>query len=413
MAGSESPLLADILEQHLEEFEFLWDQRRDAVHSPRYTVRELSELEDRIEAHVQGLLVGEEQAAALLRPALTGDEPGPAFVAAYVLSRRSGVDVSSEVMNAFVHAKGGGLAGLREALCHLPIDSHLTPLRQIMSGRTPVSTAVWAAAAEVLGFHGRLELKSKEVDRLLGDDEPEVRLSGWRAVAYTIPPPAETYQAGFRDEAPAVRRAALLAAAWGRQPWLVGHCRQAAGKPSAADADAAWLLAVLGRPAELGFVVSLARAAELGPQRYRALGVFGHPGVVEEVLAGMENADPKTAAAAGVAFTKITGFAVESNRRVAARPADGHEPDEFEREFLDEVRVPDVGLARSHWQKVKGEFSKGTRWCRGSDLGRGATPAVLAQLDLESRREACLRGKYEGSWQGSPASLEVYPQPRD
>ena len=153
------------------------------------------------------------------------------------------------------------------------------------------------------------------------------------------------------------------------------------------------------------------RAADLGPARYRVAGAFGHPGVVDELLTGMQGPDPLTAAAAGAAFTKVTGFDVASNLRVTVPPADGHEPDEFEKEFLEEVRLPDADKARTHWQQVKGQYAKGTRWCRGLDLSRGPAKEALAQLDLESRWEACLRGKFEGTWTGSPASLEVFPQP--
>src|SRR5438067_9661211 len=152
MAGAELPILPDILEEHLGEFEFLWDQRRDALRSPRYTPRELVELEDRIEAHVQGLLAGGEQTAALVRPGLGGDELWPAFAAAYVLSRLGG---RAAVWDAFARAQGGRLAGIRQALCYLPIEDVRTPLRQIVAGSTAAPAEVRAAAAEVLGFHGR------------------------------------------------------------------------------------------------------------------------------------------------------------------------------------------------------------------------------------------------------------------
>ena len=94
--------------------------------------------------------------------------------------------------------------------------------------------------------------------------------------------------------------------------------------------------------------MSLAKSTELGPLRYRVLGAFGHPGVVDELLAGLEKPDPLTAVAAGTAFAKITGFEATSDRRVVVPPADGHEPDNFEKEFLDQVVLPDPAKARAH-----------------------------------------------------------------
>jgi hypothetical protein len=95
---------------------------------------------------------------------------------------------------------------------------------------------------------------------------------------------------------------------------------------------------------------------------------------------------------------------------VQVLPEDGDEPDEFEREFLDEVVLPSAELARAHWKKLQAPFSKGTRWCRGFDLSRGTTKDILTQLDRESRWEACLRGKFEGTWHGSLIDLEAIPQ---
>lgn len=411
MAATNLPVLTDILEEHFEEVGFLWTQRQSAIRSPRYTLRELHELEERIEAHVQGLLVGGEQTAVMLQPGLAAEEAEPAFVAAYVLSRLDQPDVRTQVWDAFLKAKGPGLTGIAQALCHLPVDPVLPKLRQIMAGTIPVSSELKAAAAEVLGFHGRLEVKAPEMERLLKDDNPAVRETAWRAASNGIAPAPEAYQAGLRDENVSVRRAALLAAVWGKQAWLLGHCRQAAAKPSANEIDVVWLLGVLGKPAELASIQSVAKATPLGPCRFRVLGALGHPGIVDELLSGMENADPLTAVGAAAAFTKITAVKVESDRRAAVPPAGGHEPDEFEKEFLDEVKLPDAAAARAQWQKIKPQFSKGTRWCRGLDLSQGATKEVLAQLDLESRWEACLRGKFEGAWQGRPASLDAFPQP--
>jgi hypothetical protein len=116
------------------------------------------------------------------------------------------------------------------------------------------------------------------------------------------------------------------------------------------------------------------------------------------------------AAAAGAAFTKITGCDVESSRRAVVLPANGREPDEFEREFLEEVKLPDVDRAQAHWAKVKGDFTKGSRYGRGLDLSAGATDDQLGQLDLESRWEALLRARFERGGAGSPSSYARYPQ---
>jgi hypothetical protein len=220
----------------------------------------------------------------------------------------------------------------------------------------------------------------------------------------------EAYQAGLRDENLSVRRQALHAAAWRSYQSVLGHCWELTARPAPEHGAAFLLLAILAKPEHVHSILDVGQTAELGPQRFRILGAFGHPAVVELLLKGMESKDPHTALAAGAAFTKITGVDVASDRRVPLLPEDGRDVDDFENEFLDEVFLPSPELARIHWRKIEPQFRKGTRWCRGLDLSEGASRELWNQLDMESRWEAHLRGKFEGQWQGSPADLERFPQ---
>jgi len=216
------------------------------------------------------------------------------------------------------------------------------------------------------------------------------------------------YDEAMRDEDPLVRREALLAAAWTRQSWLLEYCRWLAAKPAMEDWDALWLFAVLGQPSDLDRILTIGRAESLGSKRFQIYASYGHPRVVEDLLIGIGSEDPNTAVAAGIAFTKITGADIDSQERVQLPPEDGSEPDEFEKEFLDEAFLPSLELAEKHWREVKEEFAKGVRWRRGIDLSQWAPPELPAQLDMEGRWEACLRGNYEGTWQGKPQDLERF-----
>ena len=133
---------------------------------------------------------------------------------------------------------------------------------------------------------------------------------------------------------------------------------------------------------------------------------------MDMVVAELANPDPATACAAGAAFTKMTGENIDSKTRTKLPPEDGHEPDEFEAEFLEEVRLPDPEIARRHWEKVKPRLARATRICRGYDIDQGVTPEALANLDMESRWELFLRSRFRGTWSGSPAALERFPQRR-
>jgi len=414
MAANIVKVIPDILEEHFEELEFLWGQRQEALQSPEYTLLELLELEERIEAHMQGLLVGGENTIPLIEEGLSQDDPQLAFAAAYALLRLGIESAAQKVMEAFLQAEGTQLDGVGQALCHGPIDMVMGRLQEALSS---AAAPVAASAAEALAFHKKLDPRTPRLAEFPQDENAQVRRAVWRLIMLVsthgpLPPDisSQLSESAMHDEDPTVRHEAMRAAAWTRQPWLLEHCRKLSNEPSPDNWDAILLLAIIGKPSDLDRILAVGKKAELGPQRFKALAAFGHPGVVETMLEGMESQDPLTAAAAGAAFTKITGADIESDKAVQVPPEDGSEPDEFEQEFLDEVTLPNPASARNHWQEVKGKFSSGTRWCCGFNLTQPADKEVLDQLDLESRWEACLRGWFEGTWQGSLIDLEVFPQ---
>ena len=74
--------IPDVAEEHFEELQFLWSQRRHALRSAAYTMREMAMLEERIEAHVQGLLVIGADLLDFVAEGLDGDDAMAAFAAA-------------------------------------------------------------------------------------------------------------------------------------------------------------------------------------------------------------------------------------------------------------------------------------------------------------------------------------------
>ena len=401
--------IPDILEEHVEELAFLWGQRRSALRSPRYTVRAFAHLEDRIAAHLQGVLAVGGEALPLLEATLREGDSQTAFAAGYALLHHGDMTAIGRVLDAFRHAEGPPLGGLRDALCNGPAGS-LLPQIQALAQSDPLARAV--AAADVFAFHADFPVAEQRVRRFLHDEDPAVRAGGWRLVSYLgmrLDPKA--YAAGLRDD-PVVRRAALHAAAWCGEPGVLSVGRSLAEHPSPENFDALELLALLGGPEDLPRFSVVARAANLGPSRFYLVGCFGHPALMDAVMAGIRDPNPATAVAAGAAFTKMTGAEIDSTT-VVSLPANGSAPpDEFEAEFVDEAALPSPALAERHWDQVKGRLARASRMCCGVDVGGPLDPLEFAALDMESRWEASLRARFTGLWSGSPLRLERFPQPR-
>jgi len=279
---------------------------------------------------------------------------------------------------------------------------------RINAGRTTFTVQVEQTAATVTN--------EPEIDRPAGQESLEAAVAVTVSDVPSMASPAllsaaatgKPYDEALSDEDPLVRREAMLAAVWTSQPWLLEHCRWVAAKPAMEDWGALWLLAVLGQPSDLERILTIGRTEALGSKRFQIYASYGHPRVVKDLLIGIGGEDPNTAVAAGTAFTKITGADIDSQERVQLPPEDGSEPDEFEKEFLDEAFLPSLKLAEEHWREVKDHFAEGVRWRRGIDLTRGSPVELLAGVDMEGRWEACLRGKYERTWQGTPQDLERF-----
>ncbi|MEO8053537.1 MAG: hypothetical protein ABI768_00170 [Acidobacteriota bacterium] len=408
MTDASLKFLPDLVEEHFEELAFLWGQRRGALRSPRFMPRDLARLEKRIEAHLQGLLIAGDELDAFVRPGLEGDDADAAFAAGFGLLRSRIPGSVDRVWEAFASVSGPRADGLAEAFAHGPADALLSRLQQAVTAAPPMRSV---AAAEALALRGRLAPDSRAQEAWLASDEPVVRRRAWRVVSLAaLPQSRALWERGLSDPDAWVRAAAREAALWCRQTWALEDVRRGRRGAGGADADSMYLVAATGDAADLERVLAWVKDVGSGPERYRVLGVLGHPAGVETLLHAMGGLDLAASAFAGQAFTKITGEDVDSGRRTVVPPADGKEPDAFEAEFLDEMPLPDERKARAAWEKRRPDAARGTRWCRGHDVSRGPSPDALAVLDRESLWEARLRGTLDGSWKGRPPDLEVFPQ---
>lgn len=377
-----------------------------ALNSPVLTMRDLLNLEDRIEAHLEGLLLGGENMVQLVLPGLSDSDSNVAFAAAYTLLRSGQNEAAERVWSAFTLAQGDALKGLCQALCACcPMVLKARIVETGGSGASPVALA----ALEVMAFQWPTNIRQEWLAAFLKAELPELRRGGWRVVALAaIALPRQSFDAALVDKDTNVHSECLQAAAWTRQPWLLDYCRQsAAGNPP--DLAAIRLLSVLGGPEDLQRLLYFGTDTAFGSQRFQWLGAYGHPQVVDAILAGFKCQNPREAVAAGNAFTKITCFDVASATRVQLLPEDGHEPDEFEKEFLDVTFLSDFEKARACWQGVKEQFAKGTRWRYGYDFSQSAVLPKLELLDNASRLESVLRVKFLESRQDMLADIRRHP----
>lgn len=171
--------IADLLEEHFEELDHLWCRRAALLENPRSSSADLASLDERIEAHRDGLLVAGEALASVCGGRLARPTAGEVFTAAWALLSSDHSDCANLVIDCLPTAEGPQLDGLLAALLQGPIRA-VQPRLEALVVSAPAPTA--AAAALVLAAHGK-RLDPDRLSALATDASPNARRLAWQAVA--------------------------------------------------------------------------------------------------------------------------------------------------------------------------------------------------------------------------------------
>lgn len=374
-AGSFIP---QVFEQHLDMLGASWARRRIALESSEYTGVALAELDELIEAHLDGLAAAGEDAHELLIDLLRGGEPMQALGAAMALLRVGTTETRREVEAALMAASGKTLDAIRDAFAHGAWEQSRQFLESVFASAPP---AIAIAAAEALAFVDAFTPTAEQMELFIRAATPVVRVAAWRIVYLRGTPIAPVlYAAGLCDSDESVRRMALRAAVWNASPAFYSYCRAFLSAPTAESLDALVMLAAVAPPQEYKFVESIAANAQVGPERFRVVGAFGHPYFIDLLVRVLEGADEEAIPAAARAFQKMTGVAVASGRE-----------------------------ARDAWRQLAPRLANAPRICHGFDMSQPLDRPSFALLDRESAWEFCLRARLTSGWQGTAATLERFP----
>jgi uncharacterized protein (TIGR02270 family) len=403
MAAERARFIPELLDVHAESLAFLWGQRRAALYSPRQTLRELAALDERIEAHLQGLLIAPvDVLGEVLKRHAADNDRDEAFAAAYALLRWDDDTAARAVAALFLQSTGPRLAGLRDAMSFAPL-ARVAAAMQSALDQAPARVA--ASAAIVLANHHRLDGRSPRLARLLEDDDAEACALAWQAalLADAVASHSEVvvrpYRHALKRSAPSLRRAAWAAGAWGRQAWVMPTLREAVAQ---GDAAALHGLAVLGGEDDVALLQKAALALDDGTARCTLLARFGHPSALNALIRWMADTDVALAAAAGEAFTRITGADIRGERRPLPVAGDA---DDFAREMTPDVWLPDLDKARGLMERHAAEWNAAGRWSQGIRVDGEVARGTLVGMDFEARWDIAARAALSGQPVSVPAPI--------
>lgn len=389
--------MQDLLIEHVEELESLGARRLEARQSPAFNGRALAALQERVDAHVDALVLAGEDALPHLLLALRSEKPESVLAAALPLLRM-GSQGAAYVLEQLDLAGTKVRHSLRWALFLSPLGT-LRPLLE-KRARGPVGP-VSTAATQVLAFHGVLE-ELHLTEPAFVSPNAAVRAGAFRTVMWAGAKALKAADAQFKAEWSAtllrgledptlsVRQAAWKAAAWTRQPWLMAKLREQATRKEK-SAELLPLLALLGAPEDETLFVSAAQNPAMGDARFLWLATWGFAPAAVELLRALESGGGKTAALAAQAFQRLMDVDVETQIHVE--------------EGLD-LRVPHFERARVRVESVQKQWKPAERWLQGKPEASWTGP-LLADLDRQTYAGLRLRQGVQGSWTGLPAQLDL------
>lgn len=373
-------MVVDVVEQHAEEASFLWLLRAAAVAAPHYKLPHLARLDNRVEAHIDGLRVAGEAGWELLVEQLTHEEAGEVFAAGVLaLESRDEARIARvlevaervpETVRGFVSALGwversqlqGTVKGLLDAsspfLRRLGIAACAVHRVDVGTALTDALTdadpALRARALKVAGELGRADLLESLRARLREDEDERCRFwAAWSAVLV-----------GDRGRALELLQLTAMVAS----PLQMGAIGLAP-RVLAGEAGRGWLKALSEDAGRLRALIT-------------AVGAFGDPYYVPWLIGLMRT--PAVARLAGEAFAMITGVDLayqdlegERPEGFEAGPTENPEDEDVAMDPDEDLAWPDPELVGRWWNEHSAGFTPGTRYLCGKPVAAPHCQEVL------------------------------------
>jgi uncharacterized protein (TIGR02270 family) len=380
----------DVVEEHLDEAEFLWSQWEQGLVSPSFSLAEVeARLEERLFAQIDGLLAaGPRAEARLLLPALSAEEPSRVAAAALALLCGEGNAGIAAVFAALAGAAPAARAALVRALGLAERDDLGAFLLTELGAET---ATVQAAVLTALNFRG--VDPGRSLSRIGASDPPALRIAGLEAArASRTRPLQELAGEWLGADDPAIRQEAIVTGVILGLPAAWAASRRLVQSGTAAGAGALALLAIGGDALDQEAVIGAVGNPAL---RARAIEALGYGGWVRGAEVCLELiGDPVVGKLAGEAFWAITGVPREGVFLRKAPAEEAVEPIPLAEERLDERAVPspeealpgmDGEQVAAWWRENRARFDRQTRYLYGEPMRGEAVVGALRRGPMRRR----------------------------
>jgi uncharacterized protein (TIGR02270 family) len=383
---------AEICEEHARQAAFLWLLRDHAVRDTAYDLDELCALDDRLDAHLDGLRLAGDGGWAACRDLLAEAEGGEVFGAAVLAIDRWDLRGLAAVLDV-----GGGAPdlarGLASAFGFTPFERVQRLLPGLLAPRNPPALKWLGILASAV--HRRDP--GPALGYALLDGEPRLRQRALRAageLGRTDLLPEIVNALGDEDE-PCRFWASWSTALLGSAAAALPLWDFARGAGPFAERAASMALRRMDPESGYRWLYTLASAAERPRVPFVAAAALGDPTIVPWLIEQM--ADPALARLAGGALTMITGVDLAAEKLSAkapagfeAGPSDDPADENVAMDPDESLPWPDAARVATWWKQRAGALSPGKRYLLGQELSPGWLEEVLRAGNQQARAAAAL-----------------------
>lgn len=384
-------IIAEIVSQHVEESAFLWLLRSNAVRQPHYALKDLAKLDDRVEAHLDGLRVAGEPGWDLCKAALGNEEAGEMF-AASVMAFESGIEARIQAVLDAVTAKPELANGTVSALGWLTFEQASPHIRHFLGSQVHLHRQIGLAgcvvqradpgkilsqavgsrnlplrarALKAVGELGRKDLLKAVKDNLLAEDNQVRYWAAWSGALL-----------GELTAIPILQRIVECADSQREQACAMTLRRMSV------EQGQVWLKTLANDPRTLRLAV-------------QAAGVIGDPANISWLIQQMAN--PIVARVAGESFTSITGIDLayddldtDKPEGFEVGPTENPEDENVEMNADEDLPWPNPQLIEKWWSTQRLEFTNGTRYLLGKQMAIDSLTEALKTGKQRQRRAAAI-----------------------
>jgi len=386
-------VIQGIITEFAEEAVFLWHLRNSAVDAPHFSLCDLVKLDERIEAHIDGLRVSGEAGWDVCEATLRGEDPEK-FFAPSVLAFEGGNRTHIEKVLDAIGQDTGKARAVISALGWISYEQAEPHINDLVSSESPFHRYIGIAASAV-----HRSDPGSCLDQAIQDTSTLLIARGLRTYG-ELGKDIKLSHSAMRDNLSDNDDGIRFSTAWSRA--LSDNAEAVDVLKNFVVPDSPYrekaLNTALRRmelPAALSFQDHLAQSPGTIRLATIGAGIIGDPALVPWLVEQMKT--PALARVAGEAFTMITGVDIwqeelRGNRPEAfnAGPNDDPDDDNVAMDPDENLPWPDVELIGKWWDMNEGKLRSGVRHLLGKQISADQLRYVLKTGRQRQRAAAAL-----------------------